>query len=129
MQTAIVINSLCESYAAGSESAALSDVSLDLRAGEFDCRGGCFGSGKSTLLKLLAGIEQPTSGTARIISEEIRPRIGFVFQAEYSVSLANGGREFGLCALELQGISKVERREVARKLCTSGWFGTGCSAA
>ncbi|MBX9930337.1 MAG: ABC transporter ATP-binding protein [Methylobacterium sp.] len=51
--------------------AALSDVSLDLTAGEFVCLLGPSGCGKSTLLRLVAGFETPTSGTIMLGSEDL----------------------------------------------------------
>jgi rhamnose transport system ATP-binding protein len=43
--------------------AALTDVSMDLRAGEIHGLVGENGAGKSTLVKILAGVHQPDSGT------------------------------------------------------------------
>lgn len=48
---------------------ALSDVSLDLRAGEVHAIVGENGAGKSTLIKLLAGAIQPDSGTITVGDE------------------------------------------------------------
>lgn len=51
-------------------------LSLSIKSGEFFCLIGPSGCGKSTVIKLMAGIEEPTSGTVR------RPeRIGMVFQS------------------------------------------------
>lgn len=70
----------------------LSDVDLDVGAGEFVAIVGPSGSGKTTLLGLLAGLDQPTSGSIAIdgtnlgaLTEDERARfraerIGFVFQ-------------------------------------------------
>ena len=51
---------------AGRPFAALTDVSFGARKGEIFCIVGANGSGKSTALGLIAGILQPTSGTARV---------------------------------------------------------------
>ena len=45
---------------------AVSEVSLDIFKSELFCLLGGSGSGKSPLLRMLAGFEQPTSGTIEI---------------------------------------------------------------
>ena len=71
---------------------ALSNVSLDIRRGEFTVIVGQSGSGKSTLLGMLAGIDRPTSGeinmdgvavhalSERAISAWRVKAVGIVFQ-------------------------------------------------
>jgi NitT/TauT family transport system ATP-binding protein len=61
---------------------AISDVSLDIAAGDFVALLGPSGCGKSTLLRLIAGLDQPDSGRLTWDAGH-RPRpgeIGFVFQ-------------------------------------------------
>src|SRR5687768_16826992 len=72
---------------------ALRGVSLDLPAGQFTAVMGPSGSGKSTLMHILAGLDQPTTGSVTIAGQEIadlndkqltklrRDHVGFVFQA------------------------------------------------
>ncbi|WIJ25551.1 ABC transporter ATP-binding protein [Devosia sp. RR2S18] len=50
---------------------AVSDVSLDIFKGELFCLLGGSGSGKSTLLRMLAGFEEPTSGTIEIDGQDM----------------------------------------------------------
>ena len=64
----------------------LRDISFDVADGEFCILLGPSGCGKSTVLRLIAGLEQPSSGAIRIGAERIdhlAPRdrdIAFVFQ-------------------------------------------------
>ena len=50
---------------------AVADVSLDIYKGELFCLLGGSGSGKSTLLRMLAGFEEPTSGTIEIDGQDM----------------------------------------------------------
>jgi sulfate transport system ATP-binding protein len=65
---------------------ALDDVSLEVPSGALMALLGPSGSGKSTLLRVIAGLEQPDSGTVVISGKEatqLRPQqrgVGFVFQ-------------------------------------------------
>jgi spermidine/putrescine transport system ATP-binding protein len=52
---------------------AVRDVSLDIAAGEFLTLLGPSGCGKTTLLRLLAGFEQPTSGSIWLNGREVTP--------------------------------------------------------
>jgi len=71
----------------------LTNVSLDVPAGQFLAVAGPSGSGKSTLLGLIAGLDQPTAGDIAVAGVELtqlgedalarfrRDTIGYVFQA------------------------------------------------
>src|SRR5438270_2615472 len=65
---------------------ALKDVTLDVPEGSLTALLGPSGSGKSTLLRIIAGLEQPDTGTILIDGNDVttaRPQdrgIGFVFQ-------------------------------------------------
>ena len=54
--------------------AILSDVSLAIARGETVAIMGANGAGKSTLLALLAGLDEPTSGTVRLADNELTAR-------------------------------------------------------
>ena len=65
---------------------ALDDVSVAVRDGSLTALLGPSGGGKSTLLRVIAGLEEPDSGTVIIGDEEVtdhppqRREVGFVFQ-------------------------------------------------
>ena len=50
---------------------ALSDISLEVGAGEVTCVLGDNGAGKSTLIKIIAGLHQPTEGTYEVEGEPV----------------------------------------------------------
>ncbi len=50
---------------------ALTDIDLDVRAGEVVALVGDNGAGKSTLIKILAGVHQPTSGAIEFCGETV----------------------------------------------------------
>ena len=84
---------------------ALVDASFTIRRGELVAIVGPSGSGKSTLLHVIGTLDRPTSGTVRIVGEDVAQmsdrelawlratRIGFIFQqfflAEHSTALEN----------------------------------------
>jgi NitT/TauT family transport system ATP-binding protein len=57
--------------AKGTELLALDNINLKVKPGEFLCIVGPSGCGKSTLLHLIAGLQQPTSGTVLIDNNPI----------------------------------------------------------
>ena len=89
----IRIQNLGKTYTRGGQLIpVLNDINLDVHRAEFISLMGPSGSGKSTLLNLIAGIDQPTSGTIAIGGVDIatlnegqladwRARnVGFIFQ-------------------------------------------------
>ncbi len=110
----------------------LSQLSLEVPAGEFLALMGPSGSGKSTLLNLIGGLDRPTKGTVSIGGERIdelsdralatwRARhIGFVFQLYNLIPVLTAERNVELPLL-LTHLSKAERRQhVATALAMVG---------
>ena len=99
----------------------LSEVELDVKAGEILAITGASGSGKSTLLGLLAGLDQPSSGDIFLLGQNLSEldedararlragRIGFVFQS-FQLLPALSALENILLPLELAGRADARER-------------------
>jgi len=78
------ISNLTKSFGANT---VVSDVSLFIEQGKFVCFLGPSGCGKTTLMRIVAGLEQPTSGTVRLDGRDMTSiptnerNFGMVFQA------------------------------------------------
>lgn len=62
------LRNVCKKFGAVS---ALTDIDLDVHAGEVIALVGDNGAGKSTLVKTLAGVHQPTSGSVKFLGKEV----------------------------------------------------------
>ena len=111
---------------------ALSDVRLDIAAGDYVSLMGPSGSGKSTLLNVLGLLDRPNAGRYRLEGREVtdlddaeqarvrRERIGFVFQFFHLVPRLSAADNIEL-PLVLAGIDPAERhRRVAHALAGFG---------
>ncbi|MEY2848668.1 MAG: hypothetical protein RI885_1333 [Actinomycetota bacterium] len=89
----------------GQSTLALSPVSLDIADGEFLCILGRSGCGKSTLLNLIAGLEQPSTGTIDLGGR----RVGVMFQDANLFPWLTVDGNIRL-ALSLSGFPAADRR-------------------
>jgi putative ABC transport system ATP-binding protein len=108
----------------GREVNVLTDLSLDVPAGQFLAIAGPSGSGKSTLLGLIAGLDQPTAGRIEVAGVEItgldedglarfrRDRIGYVFQSFHLLPTLTAAENVAV-PLELAGRADAETRAAA----------------
>ena len=107
--------------------AALNDVSLHIRKGEFCFITGHSGAGKSTMLRLIHMAERPTSGEVRVSGYSsatmrsrdialLRRKIGYVFQ-DFRLLADRTAAENVAFALEVTGARRpVIRAKVSRLL-------------
>ena len=119
----VEIRNLRKVYARNDEEVVVLDgLDLDIAAGAFEALMGPSGSGKSTLLNLIAGIDEPTSGSLKVAGEEIsrlsesqrapwRSRhIGFIFQFYNLMPVLTAFENVELPLL-LTNLSKAERKQ------------------
>lgn len=117
---------------------AVADVELRVDSGEVVCLLGPSGCGKSTLMRIVAGLEEPTSGTVRLGGEDVtfkapeRRQVGMVFQNPvvypkmtvlenvmlpirpgwFRAAQSRQARETALRAIELVGLADFAHRRV-----------------
>jgi NitT/TauT family transport system ATP-binding protein len=93
----------------------LKDINLYVEKGEFVCVVGPSGSGKSTLLRLIAGLDNPTSGEIFVEGDRVfspGSDRGMVFQNYTLYPWMNVTDNIGF-GLKLQGASKAEQQQQA----------------
>ncbi|MFJ8936890.1 glycine betaine/L-proline ABC transporter ATP-binding protein [Streptomyces sp. NPDC102365] len=107
--------------------AAVRDVSFDVRKGEVFVVMGLSGSGKSTLVRCLTRLIEPTAGTIAIDGEDVRAmdrarlrelrrhRAAMVFQ-HFGLLPHRSVLDNVAYGLEVQGVPKRERRAKAREV-------------
>ncbi|MDM8553858.1 ABC transporter ATP-binding protein [Desulfococcaceae bacterium HSG7] len=105
----------------GTESNAVTDANVHIKAGEFFSFLGPSGCGKTTLLRLVSGFLDPTEGEVRIGGKDMRG-IGpnkrptaMIFQNLALFPLMSVAQNIGF-GLEVRGVSKTERMKKAVEL-------------
>ena len=108
------------------ETIALSDVSFEIKKGEFVAIMGPSGSGKSTLMHILGALDTPTSGSYILDGENVEnlnddqladirnKKIGFIFQA-FNLLPRTTALKNVMLPMVYAGISKEERIVRAKK--------------
>ena len=111
-------------HAGTGEFAALEDVSIDVRDGEFLAIVGPSGCGKSTLLQILAGLQRPHAGEVLVDGADTTgttPReLGYLFQEDTVLPWFSVERNIGL-GLQYRGVPAADARgRVERALEMAG---------
>nr|MDA8261331.1 ABC transporter ATP-binding protein [Actinomycetota bacterium] len=128
--TAIELEGLSKSFG-NAPSPALNGIDLSIRDGEFVVLLGPSGCGKSTTLRMIAGLEQPSSGVIRFDGQVVNEvpsrerRVGMVFQnyALYPHMTVEENLSFGLRS---RGETKANTAQrVAEVLAMLGLTGQG----
>lgn len=100
------------------ETLAIKDFSYKFENGEFVTLLGPSGCGKSTLLSIIAGLEQPSSGTVLLNDIDItnkRSNIGYMLQKDYLLEWRTILKNV-LLGLEIKKDLTFENSEYAKKL-------------
>jgi len=115
VEPAIRLSALTKTFGAIN---AVDNLDLDIAPGEFFSMLGPSGSGKTTVLRLIAGFEQPTSGTVSLFGQDVTAKAPFdrdvntVFQ-DYALFPHMTVLDNIAYGLRVRGIAKKERRERA----------------
>ncbi len=100
---------------------AVADVDLELPTGKLVCLLGPSGCGKTTLLRLIAGLEEATTGRITLDGQDLTPvpahkrGFGMVFQSLALFPHLTVGENVAY-ALKIRGVAKDERRRRAEAL-------------
>ncbi len=118
MATVDYVNASC--IYPGATAPSVDNLNLDLQDGEFMVLVGPSGSGKSTALRMLAGLEEVSSGEIRINGDDVSHKppkdrdIAMVFQNYALYPHMSVAENMGF-ALKLKGVPKEERMKKVRE--------------
>jgi putative ABC transport system ATP-binding protein len=123
----ITVSHVYKIYTTGSvETAALSDISFEIKQGEFVAIMGPSGSGKSTMMHILGALDQPTKGEyildgahiSHLSDDELaeirNKKIGFIFQA-FNILPRTTALKNVMLPMRYAGVPMKERIERATK--------------
>lgn len=123
----ISVSHISKSYKSGDiETTALSDISFDIKKGEFVAIMGPSGSGKSTLMHILGALDSPTSGQYILDGESVESltqdqladirnkKIGFIFQS-FNLLPRTSALKNVMLPMRYAGIEYGKRIEIAKK--------------
>ena len=104
----------------GKEVTALTDVTLDIRKGEFVSLVGPSGCGKTTLLRIMADLLQPTAGVITVggtspREARLKRRYGIVFQGAVLYDWRTVQKNVEM-PLEIMKVPKADRIKQAKKM-------------
>ena len=123
----IKVSKLSKIYKIGEvETIALSNVSFEIKKGEFVAIMGPSGSGKSTLMHILGALDLPTKGNYILDGESVlnlnedqlagirKRKMGFIFQS-YNLLPRTTAMQNVVLPMSYAGIEKEKKQEIARK--------------
>jgi len=126
MSAIVELHGVSKTFYRGKEAVpVLENLDLEVPEGAFEALMGPSGSGKSTLLNLIAGLDKPTAGTAKVAGAELSrmgdgelarfrsQKIGFIFQA-YNLLPVLTALENVELPLRLTNLSGSERKKRAQ---------------